>query len=256
MSIEAPPLMMAHSLPGDGCAGLTPMLSILGTQVIAMPTILLTATANHSGIRKWPMPIVEQLDASLRFQQALGHCPELFVGYLTGPAQAREISAWLAANRALLGRVYVDPVCGDNGNPYVDPELVGAWGAILRHADIAFPNATEWSLIARANTDIEPDVWWAGHSMPTTIVVTSSTKGRAFGNRVIESGREHFIERPYLKANYRGTGDVFAAYCLEALRSGDDPCSAVHQASVATESIIVEAIQRGRNSLRIQPGKS
>lgn len=247
------PLLLAHSLPAFGGAGLPVMLAILGTRACALPTLVLNATANHPGVRRWSLPIVEQLDASLSLHRMRGARPDLFIGYLADARQAKQIATWLAANRSSLGLIYADPICGDNGRAYVAAELIAAWGDLLAYTDIAFPNLTEWTLLAHAAGAHDPASWWRRGRMPRCVIVTSSSDGTAYGNRMWESGRETFVAAQHIPADFHGTGDVFAACCLRALGEGLNLGAAVHRASRQTENIIRESIALGSTTLQISP---
>lgn len=240
-----PPLLLAHSLPAFGSAGLAAMLPILGSEACAIPTVLLNATANCPGVRRWPQPLAEQLEASVNSHQARGLVPDLFIGYLNDAAQARELRDWLALRGKELGTVYADPICGDDGRAYVAPDLIAEWSVLLRMVDAAFPNATEFELLARAAGAESPEAFWFDATSPRVVVVTSSMRGEQYGNRLWQAGENHFVEAERIHARFSGTGDVFAACCLHALRRGLEWRAAVHLASRHTESLIRRSLASG-----------
>lgn len=216
------PVLVVHSLPAWGSVGLPQVMAVLGSACCAVPSVLLNAPGSHPQVRRWPMPLTDMLDASLAVQQLRGLRPDLFVGYLSDAAQAGELARWLAAHRARLGTVYVDPICGDHGRAYVEPALIGAWPAILEQADVAFPNLTEFALIAAAavHAGEAAQAYWQRSGMPRVVVVTSSLQGTDHGVRLQVAGDSHWLSGQRYAHEFGGSGDLFAACCIQARRRG------------------------------------
>lgn len=251
----APPLLIVHSLPAWGGAGLAVMLAVLGTQGAALPSVLLSATADFDDVRRWPQPVVEQLEAAWAFHHRRGRTPDIFIGYLADAAQAQAVAEWLCARRARIGVVHVDPICGDEGRAYVPQTLVDAWLSVLAQADVAFPNLTEWTLLARAAGRDAGDAGWVGVASPATVIVTSCRQGEAWGNRLLQSGVDRFVPATRVDVRLRGTGDLFAACCLRARQFGLDWFEAVHLAARQTECAVRSSRRVGRgDALCLQPG--
>lgn len=248
------PLLLAHSLPAFGSAGLAAMLPILGTDACALPTVLLNATANHAGVQRWPQPLVAQLEASWTLHMQRGAVPDLFIGYLADAGQALELADWLRLRKRTLGCVYADPICGDHGKAYVAPELITAWVALLSQVDVAFPNTTEYELLAQAAGVTTASALWLAAAAPRTVIVTSSVEAGLYGNRLLHAGTQRFIAAQHIRAQFSGTGDVFAACCLRARRDGLDWVQAVDLAARQTESLIRRSLASGEGQrLRITP---
>jgi hypothetical protein len=83
----------------------------------------------------------------------------VFVGYLASDTQLTEVVGVLDRHPKRIARVIVDPVSGDQGRAYVAPELIAAWPQLLERADLAFPNATELSLIVPGGPHDAVDRW-------------------------------------------------------------------------------------------------
>jgi pyridoxal/pyridoxine/pyridoxamine kinase len=240
---QAAAVLVVHSLPAWGSVGLPQVMAVLGSACCAVPSVLLNAPGSHPLARRWPQPLIEMLDASLAVQQARGLRPDLFVGYLNDAAQADALAGWLAVHRAELGTVYVDPICGDHGRAYVEPALIGAWPAILEQADVAFPNLTEFALIAAAAGPAgeAAQAYWQRPGMPRVVVVTSSLQGKDHGVRLQVAGDSHWLSGHRHAHEFGGSGDLFAGCCIQARRHGYAWPDAVRWAMRRVEAAVLAA---------------
>ena len=143
-------ILCIHDLSGVGRCSLAvilPVLSVMGFQPVALPTVVLST---HTGGLGPPA----RLDGSAYGMAALEHYQELglqfdciYTGYLGGEAQValaeKAFALWPAAYKV------VDPVMGDNGKPYstVTPALVERIRSLCRAADLILPNYTEAQLL-------------------------------------------------------------------------------------------------------------
>ena len=113
-------IIVVHSLPAFGGAGLSVILPALGSRVCALPSIWLTATANFANSERWiEEKLIEKLEAQVSLLESQKQVPDIFIGYLADVKQARALKNWLTANHGRLSRVWIDPICGDNGRAYV-----------------------------------------------------------------------------------------------------------------------------------------
>ena len=148
--VEPKKILCIHDLSGVGRCSLAvilPVLSVMGFQPVALPTVVLST---HTGGLGTPA----RLDGSAYGMAALEHYQELglqfdciYTGYLGGEAQValaeKAFALWPAAYKV------VDPVMGDNGKPYstVTPALVERIRSLCRAADLILPNYTEAQLL-------------------------------------------------------------------------------------------------------------
>jgi pyridoxal/pyridoxine/pyridoxamine kinase len=148
--VEPKKILCIHDLSGVGRCSLAvilPVLSVMGFQPVALPTVVLST---HTGGLGDPA----RLDGSTYGAQALEHYRALgvqfdciYTGYLGGEAQValaeKAFALWPAAYKV------VDPVMGDNGKAYstVTPALVERIRSLCRAADLILPNYTEAQLL-------------------------------------------------------------------------------------------------------------
>ena len=148
--VEPKKILCIHDLSGVGRCSLAvilPVLSVMGFQPVALPTVVLSA---HTGGLGTPA----RLDGSAYGMAALEHYQALelqfdciYTGYLGGEAQValaeKAFALWPAAYKV------VDPVMGDNGKAYstVTPALIERIRNLCRAADLILPNYTEAQLL-------------------------------------------------------------------------------------------------------------
>ena len=146
-------ILCIHDLSGVGRCSLAvilPVLSVMGFQPVALPTVVLST---HTG----GLGIPARMDGSAYGMAALEHYQTLglqfdciYTGYLGGEAQValaeKAFALWPAAYKV------VDPVMGDNGKAYstVTPALVERIRSLCRAADLILPNYTEAQLLFAA----------------------------------------------------------------------------------------------------------
>ena len=150
--VEPKKILCIHDLSGVGRCSLAvilPVLSVMGFQPVALPTVVLST---HTGGLGTPA----RMDGSAYGMAALEHYQTLglqfdciYTGYLGGEAQValaeKAFSLWPAAYKV------VDPVMGDNGKAYstVTPALVERIRSLCRAADLILPNYTEAQLLLK-----------------------------------------------------------------------------------------------------------
>ena len=148
--VEPKKILCIHDLSGVGRCSLAvilPVLSVMGFQPVALPTVVLST---HTG----GLGIPARMDGSAYGMAALEHYQTLglqfdciYTGYLGGEAQValaeKAFALWPAAYKV------VDPVMGDNGKAYstVTPALVERIRSLCRAADLILPNYTEAQLL-------------------------------------------------------------------------------------------------------------
>ena len=147
---EPKKVLCIHDLSGVGRCSLAvilPVLSVMGIQPVALPTVVLST---HTGGFGTPA----RLDGCAYGEAALEHYRELglsfdciYTGYLGGEEQAAlaemAFDLWPSAYKV------VDPVMGDNGKAYatVTPAFIDRMRQLCRRADLILPNATEAGLL-------------------------------------------------------------------------------------------------------------
>ena len=137
-------------------AVILPVLSVMGVQPVALPTVVLST---HTGGFGTPA----RMDGAAYGMAALEHYHDLgldfaciYTGYLGGEEQIalaeKAFDLWPAA------RKIVDPVMGDNGHAYstVTPAFIDRMRELARRADLILPNATEAALLLQKDAAAGP----------------------------------------------------------------------------------------------------
>ena len=156
---EPKKVLCIHDLSGVGRCSLAvilPVLSVMGVQPVALPTVVLST---HTGGFGTPA----RMDGAAYGMAALEHYHDLgldfaciYTGYLGGEEQIalaeKAFDLWPAA------RKIVDPVMGDNGHAYstVTPAFIDRMRELARRADLILPNATEAALLLQKDAAAGP----------------------------------------------------------------------------------------------------
>ena len=218
-------------------AVLLPVLSVMGIQPVALPTVVLST---HTGGLGTPA----RMDGAAYAREALEHYHTLgvefdciYTGYLGGEEQAdlaeQAFGLWPAARKV------VDPVMGDNGKAYstVTPAFIDRMRTLCRKADLILPNVTEAALLlGREPTEAVPDDAAAQAladkllQLTPNAVVTGLPLGKYIG--CAGAGREQFvIKKLHIERSFPGTGDLYGAVLIGSLIQGNALSAAADNAA-------------------------
>ena len=219
--VEPKKVLCIHDLSGMGRCSLAvilPVLSIMGVQPVALPTVVLST---HTGGLGTPA----RLDGCAYGEQALEHYHALgvefdciYTGYLGGEDQValaeKAFALWPAAKKI------VDPVMGDNGKAYstVTPALIDRIRALCGAADLILPNYTEAQILLQRQPQTELLTDEAAQALADELtalapgaVVTGLPLGKYIG--CAGSGKDRFlIKKLHISRSFPGTGVCDTAY--------------------------------------------
>ena len=237
---EPKKVLCIHDLSGAGRCSLAvilPVLSVMGVQPIALPTVVLST---HTGGLGTPA----RMDGAAYGMAALEHYRELglefeciYTGYLGGEEQIalaeKAFAYWPNA------RKIVDPVMGDNGKAYstVTPALIDRMRELARKADLILPNATEAALLLQKDTMPETPDDAAAQALADEMVtlapnavITGLSMGKYIG--CAGSGRDRFvIKKLHIDRSFPGTGDLYGAVLIGSLIQGNALSAAADNAA-------------------------
>ena len=246
---EPKKVLCIHDLSGVGRCSLAvilPVLSVMGIQPVALPTVVLST---HTGGFGTPA----RLDGCAYGEAALEHYRELglsfdciYTGYLGGEEQAalaeKAFDLWPSAYKV------VDPVMGDNGKMYaaLTEDYPARMRKFIEGADIITPNITEVALLLDepftpriSPEEIKGRLRRLSAMGPQTVVATSVPLlegGRDPGQNTsviaYERDEDRFwrIDCAYIPAHYPGTGDTFSSVLTGSLIQGDSLSIALDRA--------------------------
>lgn len=224
-----------HDLSGVGRCSLSvifPTLSVLGIQVCAVPTAMLSTHTNGFGE-------VVLKDMTDYIPEALSHYISaeigfdcIYSGFLASEEQVTHCLEFMDSFKSAL-RV-VDPVMGDNGKRYrtYDDRLCRRMAELVAAADIITPNVTEAAILLGAPYPTIPLTVSETKQMlvklslkgPKTVVITGMAMADGeVANVGFDSENNAFWRVPYemIPKNYPGTGDIFASVLTGGLLLGD-----------------------------------
>ena len=260
--VEPKKILCIHDLSGVGRCSLAvilPVLSVMGLQPVALPTVVLST---HTGGLGTPARLdgCAYGEAALEHYHALGldfDC--IYTGYLGGEAQValaeKAFALWPSAHKV------VDPVMGDHGKLYhgFTPELVQGIRELATHADVITPNLTEAALLLGEEPNTAPLSLGQARSLlarlsalgPGVVVITGAalTTGE-YANLCYDRERGGYWKSvsEYLPVRYPGTGDLFAAVLTAGLMQGDSPAMAMDRATRYVEITVKTTFGYGADS--------
>lgn len=260
MNKKIPAVAVVHDLSGIGRCALSvalPTLSVLGAQVCALPTALLSA---HTGF-----PGVLPRDESAFLAQALAQWQDLdrtfngaYTGYLAQPGQAGLLADFLTGQRKKgLSLAVVDPAMGDHGRLYraVSPQMPQAMRFLCALADLIVPNPTEAALLTQGPylREASPAQAWrllkalTGLGCRGALVTGLKLSGGGAANLLYMRGEEGFWACRYqpLPCAFPGTGDLFAAALTGFILSGAAPQAAMARATAFVYQAMERTVEAG-----------
>ena len=237
---EPKKVLCIHDLSGVGRCSLAvilPVLSVMGVQPVALPTVVLST---HTGGFGTPA----RLDGCAYGEAALEHYRELglsfdciYTGYLGGEEQAAP--AEKAFDLGPSAYKVVDPVMGDNGKAYstVTPAFIDRMRQLCRRADLILPNATEAGLLLEKELPAQLDEESAraladelAASLTPNVVVTGLQLDKYIA--CAGAGRDRFVvKKLHIARSFPGTGDLYGAVLIGSLIQGNALSAAADNAA-------------------------
>ena len=189
-----------------------------GHEVLMLPTALISNTLNLG--RAATLDTTDYLLESLAAWKSLGLSYDLvYIGYVTGLAQAEKLCDIADGARAHGIPVVVDPILGDNGRRYnsVTMEQAEAMKRLVRHADVITPNLTEACLLTDtpfADADVQALLDKLGET-GKSVLITSA--GDTVAGLDMQTGERFCIPFERVPGEKWGTGDRYCAELLDGL---------------------------------------
>lgn len=252
-------VLAIHSYAVLGTASLKAILSLLGSQVLPVPSLMLTGLTNIPGIRKFYPPFEEILVGTLELVRARKEQVILYIGYLGSVEQVELIKAAIATYRLEISAVVVDPVSGDQGRLYVPEEIVRVWPDLLSVADWALPNRTEALLMTQqdmqANLSGNEIMSAFSDQFPhLSFAITSLEVNPDITIGIWDQGQVSFVSHAHVSQHFGGTGDVFAAHFIHFhWKNGLGAFESISKAAHATLACIRHSAAKKQEFLLLTP---
>jgi len=252
-------ILVIHSFAIHGTASMKVMLSVLGSRILPVPSLLLTGLTNIPGIVKTNVAFQELLEGSLAIARQQQNRLIFYVGYLGSVEQAEIILNMIDTHRDIIDWVVVDPVSGDHGRTYVPQSIIEVWPRLLAQADWALPNYTEVQLLSKIaiQEHVSPKIYLEAFQKQfpnLSFLTTSFPDPSQIGIYIHHEDNDSTYFHERLPQFFGGTGDVFASlfiqtYFLESLSLAES----VEEAANGTLKVLKKAIAANSHELLIYP---
>lgn len=272
-NLTSPPRVAAiHDLSCFGRCALTvilPTLSVMGYQVIPLPTALLsTHTGGFTDLHFHDLtPDMEQI--AHHFSRLELTFDAIYSGFLGSAEQIDSVSAFIdrfgrapspTGKRPL---VLIDPVMGDEGELYstYTPDLMQGMGVLAHKADLLTPNLTEACFLTNTpyretakSSPAEVEVYvqelmdrLEAFGAPRIVITGIPLANGTLANLGRDAdGRRFWVRRPRQERSYPGTGDIFASVLLGELMHTGDFEKACEKAAEFTAHVIHASLEIDR----------
>lgn len=260
-------IIAVHDLSGFGRCSLTvvlPTLAAMGVRAYPLLTAYLSAhTAFPTTGKEVFTDLTDEMPRVLEHWKALGaKFDGFYSGFLGSPAQMDALTACLRDFRRPGFLAVVDPVMGDNGQPYrtYTPELCARMAELAAQADVITPNLTEAAILLGEPYDPAPGLpkateWLKRLSLDgkrsvilTGLSLAPDTLGAGCLDR--ETGLVHTAQAPLAQGRFSGTGDLFASVALGRLLDGHGLQDAVETAVSFVAKAAQATLDRGGDPLQ------
>ena len=199
-----------------------------GHEVLMLPTAMISNTLNL-GLHE-ALDTTDYMLRSLACWKTLGMRYDLvYIGYITGMAQAEKLCAAADEWRAEGVPVILDPILGDSGRRYnsVSDEQLEGMRLLCRHADLITPNMTEACLLAGVEYDPAKGKMLAAAlgEMGCGVLITSAETAQAAPAMIGLDRRGNMqFEIPFerVPGHRWGTGDLFTGLLITGMLAGKE----------------------------------
>ena len=227
-----------------------PLLSVMGIQACPLPTAVLSS--HPGGFQNVVCKnMTEEMNAfSGQWKENKLEFDCIYSGFLASVEQIDITKKFIKDFAGRGNLVLVDPVMGDDGEPYslTTPELIAHMRVLVAEANIITPNYTEACFLLKKQYEGNDVNWrsllsWLPELAalgPEKVVIT----GIPDGENLINLGYEKSLDCFYIVPNrrigerYPGTGDIFASVLLGKLLGQEGLGLALHKAA----AFVAEAI--------------
>lgn len=212
-----------------------PVLSAMGLECAALPTVLLSAHTAFDGFVS--RELTDSIAPITAHWKNLGICFDtIYTGYLGSEAQIAQVERVIADFACDL--VFVDPVMADHGKLYPGfaPEFPARMKELCRCADVITPNVTEACLLTgkpyrdRQEERFVRELLQSLLSLgaKTAIVTGIRMDEHHMGVAAMdEAGSFSLHNTDFVPSVFYGTGDLFASTCAGALTLGMPAAEAI-----------------------------
>jgi pyridoxine kinase len=213
-------VLAINSFAVHGMASLKATISILGSRVLPVPSVILNGLTNMPYVQKQGLAFRELLEGTFTLAVHRNQKLIVYIGYLGSAEQVDVILDLVEKHKANIDLILVDPISGDHGKMYVPTDIMLRWPELIRVSDFAFPNLTELKLITgHSATDNQAlEIYFDKFSalFPKTGLIATSIAFSATESGIMmrhQLKRFHY-SHALLPKSFGGTGDAFVTYFI------------------------------------------
>lgn len=206
-----------------------PVLSAMGVECAALPTVLLSAHTAFDGFVS--LDLTPQLPAIMAHWRAMHlRFDAVYTGYLASAEQVGLVGALLDGMDERPALTLIDPVMGDNGALYAgfSDAFPQTMRALCGRADVLTPNVTEACLLTETAYSPVQDAAQTRRLLERLLELGCRaavlTGLRVDGDMAVAAlqrdGTGTLVRTSYIPEVFHGTGDLFASTCAGALVQG------------------------------------
>ncbi len=209
-----------------------PVISAMGVETSVIPTAVLST---HTAFKDFTFrDLTDDITGiAEHWKKEKITFDAIYTGYLGSFRQLKLVSDFFDEFKEENTLIFVDPVMGDYGNLYTGftQEFAFEMARLCSKADIIVPNMTEAAFMlgvdykgeGYSESYVKDLLYKLSELGPKQVVLTGisfepNTLGVMGYDSVTGEYFSYFNEK--IKANYHGTGDVFASCCVGALMNG------------------------------------
>ena len=209
-----------------------PVISAMGVETSVIPTAVLST---HTAFKEFTFrDLTDDITGiAEHWKKEKITFDAIYTGYLGSFRQLKLVSDFFDEFKEENTLIFVDPVMGDYGNLYTGftQEFAFEMARLCSKADIIVPNMTEAAFMlgvdykgeGYSESYVKDLLYKLSELGPKQVVLTGisfepNTLGVMGYDSVTGEYFSYFNEK--IKANYHGTGDVFASCCVGALMNG------------------------------------
>ncbi len=247
--------LAVSSFAVHGTASLKTFIKILGHRILPVPSKILNGLTNMALVKPFDPPFEELLTSSLELAVNKNIDLIMYIGYLGREEQADIILAALEKYQDIIKAVIVDPVSGDNGRVYVPETVIRKWPALIKKANIVFPNITELKIhTGHAATENGSSAFYIEkfrERYPDATLVAKSIAADEHSIGVEVAGDVNFAYAlPKLAKSYGGSGDLFLSqFILHHYFKLEPFETAIKNAMEETHALISHSVAEGSDDL-------
>lgn len=207
-----------------------PVLSAMGLECAALPTVLLSAHTAFDGFVS--RELTDAVAPITGHWKKLGvRFDAIYTGYLGSQAQIAQVEQVIEDFGTDGNLIFVDPVMADHGRLYAGfaPDFPDAMKRLCRRADVITPNVTEACLLTGEPYRERQEERFVRELLEKlralgaqTAIVTGihMDEARMGVAAMDKTGRFSLHDTEYIPSVFYGTGDLFASTCAGALTLG------------------------------------